>query len=686
MNALNAAKTLRSNALRVSRDEAKNEIEKLRREIRRHDYLYYIKDKPEISDEAYDRLFDELKCLEDKFPELITPDSPTQRVGGKALEQFHIVEHTAPILSLDSTREQEHVQRFDERIRKAVKGKIHYLLEEKFDGASVELVYENGLFVRAVTRGDGRAGEEVTENIKTIRSVPLRLHGKSRPPAFLAVRGEVMMKISAFENLNRKLLENGNEAFANPRNAAAGSLRQLDARITAERHLEVMVYEILAAKGVNFATDSEVLEAFEQWGLSIPKRVSRVSTVNEIIACHGRLAEERDRLPYEIDGVVIKIDDLAPREKLGATMHHPRWAIAYKFAPRAEQTRIEQIAIQVGRTGVLTPVALMRPVEVGGVTISRATLHNREELQRKDIRIADLIRIQRAGDVIPEVVERIAEPERKRQAPFKMPSTCPACHSRVVERGPFTVCPNRFGCPAQLKGRIKHFASKQALDIDGLGEETVSVLIDKGLVGDLADLFRLKKSDLLCLERFAERSADKLITAIQKSRRVELARFLYALGIPEVGAAVARDLARHFPNFRALREASREALETVPGIGPSMSQAIFDFFKDERNQRALEALLKIGIEIIETQPTRKQPLAGKTFVFTGSLERFSRSEAQKLVEQLGGRAGSSVSSRTDYVVVGSEPGKKFDQAKAEGMKTLSEKEFIDLLGQPGAPL
>jgi DNA ligase (NAD+) len=669
----------------LTHDAAKNFIDKLRREIRRHDYLYYVKDRPEMSDEEYDRLFDTLKRLEERFPDLISADSPTQRVGGKPLATFRVVEHTAPMLSLDATRENDEVRRFDERVRKSLNGEARYLLEEKFDGASLELVYENGVLARAVTRGDGREGEEVTENIKTIRSVPLRLQSDDRnAPKLLALRGEVMMKISAFETLNRKLLQAGNEPFANPRNAAAGSLRQLDPRITAQRPLDVIAYEVMAAEGVRFSRDSGALNSLENWGLPTPRRIVTASTVSEILKRHAELAEERDRLPYEIDGVVIKLDDLAAREKLGSTSHHPRWAIAYKFAPRGEETRIEQIAIQVGRTGVLTPVALMRPVEVGGVTISRATLHNREEVQWKDIRVGDLVRIQRAGDVIPEVVERIAEPGRPRKPTFKMPSKCPACGSQVIDRGPYTLCPNHFGCPAQLKGRIKHFASRKAMDIEGLGEETVSALIDHGWVRDLADLFRLKKNDILGLEGFAERSAEKLIAAIQKRRRLELDRFLYALGIPEVGAAVARDLAQNFRDLESLRKASRLRLDAVSGIGPKMAEAIFEFFNDKRNQRAIDALLEVGLQIVEPKKFQKQPLSGKTFVFTGSLERFSRSEAQRLVEGLGANAASSVSRQTDYVVVGTEPGQKLEQARSRGVKTLSENQFIKLLRETGA--
>ena len=415
----------------LPRDAAKDYIDQLRREIRRHDHLYYVKDMPEISDEAYDRLFDALKRLEERFPDLVTPDSPTQRVGGKSQERFRVVEHLAPMLSLDATREEEEVRRFDERVRKILKGEVRYLLEEKFDGASIELVYENGILIRGVTRGDGREGEDVSENVKTIRSLPLRLHSEDRKaPKLLALRGEVIMKISSFETLNRKLLERDNEPFANPRNAAAGSLRQLDPRITAERPLDIVIYEVMAIEGVRFSTDSQALKSLKEWGLPTPKRIFTFSTVSEIAKRHAELAEARDRLAYEIDGVVIKLDDVGARKRLGSTSHHPRWAIAYKFPPRGDVTRIEQIAVQVGRTGVLTPVALMRPVEVGGVTISRATLHNREEVQRKDVRVGDLVRIQRAGDVIPEVVERVSEPGRKRKPPFKMPSKCPACGSQ----------------------------------------------------------------------------------------------------------------------------------------------------------------------------------------------------------------------------------------------------------------
>jgi DNA ligase (NAD+) len=672
---------------RLSHDEAKRQIEALRREIRRHNYLYYVKNQPEISDEEYDRLFETLKQLEKALPELITPDSPTQRVGAEPCQEFPVVEHIAPMLSLDATRQEAELRRFDERVRKALGGQVRYILEEKFDGASVELVYQNGVLARAATRGDGRKGEGIIENVKTIRSVPLRLHDDERTvPSFLALRGEVIMNISAFEALNRQLLEAGNEPFANPRNAAAGSLRQLDPRITADRRLDLIVYEVVAADGQKFATDTMALDALHAWGLRVPEKIGVASTIDAVMASHVRWAEERDKLPYQIDGIVIKVDDLDVREKLGSTTHHPRWALAYKFEPRREVTRVEDIVVQVGRTGTLTPVALMRPVEVGGVTVSRASLHNRVEIQRKDVRVGDLVRIQRAGDVIPEVAERMDEPGRKRQPSFTMPAKCPSCGTQVLLQGPYTICPNHFGCQAQLKRRIQHFASKEALDIEHLGMETVSALVDRHLVQDLSGLFRLTAHGLLRLDSFAERSAGQLVDAIQRSKHVELQRFLYALGIPEVGGAVARDLAHRFRSLDAVRYASRQELETVPGIGPKLSQAIHDFFADERNQQAIEALLKAGLQVIEPKAPTKRPLDGKTVVFTGTLDRFARNEAKRRVESLGARVTSSVSRETDYVVVGKDPGQKLDAAKEQGVKILTESQFVALLYEAGAKM
>ncbi len=658
-------------------EKARREAEALRAELHRHSHLYYIEERPAISDEEYDRLYRALLALEREWPELVTPDSPTQRVGFEPQEKFETVAHAAPMLSLDSTTDPEEVRRFDERLRKALGDEaVRYLLEPKLDGASLEIVYEDGILARAVTRGNGREGEGVTENVKTIPTVPLRLRTEERPaPPFLSVRGEVMMYLSDFEAFNARLVESGQEPYASPRNSASGALRQLDPRITASRKLDVLVYDILRVEGVSFATDAEGVEAVRQWGFRVPPRMGAAATVDEVLAYHRAYDADRDRLDYEIDGVVLKLDDLAARERLGTTSHHPRWALAFKFEPRKEVTRIERIAIQVGRTGVLTPVALLRPVTVGGVTIARASLHNREELKRKDIREGDTVRIQRAGDVIPQVVE-VVEREAERHAPFLMPAVCPACGSEVYEDGPRTNCPNRFGCPAQLKGRIVHFAAREALDIEGLGEETANLLVDRGLVHGLADLFDLAVEQLPQVEGFAEKSATNLIQAIAARKEPELRRFLTALGIPEVGVTVARDLARHFGRFEAIRRATREELEAVHGVGPRMSEAITSFFADPRNDSAVQALLDKGVRPQESEPA---PVAGAVAdagaaVFTGTLP-VARSVAEAAWQAVGGRVVGSVSKKTTFVVAGEEAGSKLEKAEKLGVPVLTYEEF-----------
>lgn len=659
-------------------DEARMEAEALRAEVHRHAHLYHVEDRPVVSDEEYDRLFRRLQELERAWPDLVTPDSPTRRVGGEPQARFETVVHAAPMLSLDSTQDADEVRRFDERVRKVLGAEApRYVLEPKLDGASLELVYENGVFARAVTRGNGREGEGVTENVRTIPTVPLRLRTEERPaPAFLAVRGEVMMYISDFEAFNQRLVESGQEPYASPRNSAAGSVRQLDPRITASRSLDVLVYDILAVEGAAFATDHEGVEAIRQWGFRVPERLGSADDVEGILAYHAALEGDRDRLDYEIDGVVIKLDDLAARERMGTTSHHPRWALAFKFEPRKEVTRIEKIGIQVGRTGVLTPVAFLRPVVVGGVTIARASLHNREELRRKDIREGDTVRVQRAGDVIPQVVE-VVEREVDRHPPFEMPTECPACGTPTTEDGPRTICPNRFGCPAQLKGRIIHFGARSALDIEGLGEETANLFVDRGLVHGLADLFRLTVEQLLPLEGFAEKSATNLVEAIAARREPELARFLTALGIPEVGVAVARDLARHFGRFEAIRRAGREELEAVHGVGPRMSEAITAFFADPRNDAAIQALLDTGLRPVESAPAPAAP-AGEdqgAAVFTGTIP-VPRSVAEAAWVAVGGRVVASVSRKTDFVVAGENAGSKLEKAEKLGVPVLTFQEFV----------
>lgn len=659
----------------AGRRSAAERIERVTRQIRRHDFLYYVLDRPAISDAAYDRLYRELERLEAAHPDLVRPYSPTQRVAGALRPGFATLPHTAPLLSLEATRDPEAVRRLVSRVRRADPAAA-FVVEPKLDGISVELVYRRGEFFRAVTRGTGREGEDVTANARTIRSIPLRL--RTPGPRRLAIRGEVLIALRDFERLNRVLVERGEEPFANPRNAAAGALRQLDPGITARRPLRFTAYEVLAADGAPFATDREALAALERWGLAIPDRIARPAGVDGILAYHARLAAERDRLPYEIDGIVVKVDDLALRRRLGATSHHPRWALAYKFEPRVEVTRVERIAVQVGRTGVMTPVALLRPVDVGGVTVSRATLHNREEVARRDIREGDRVRIHRAGDVIPEVVERIAEPGRRRRRPFRMPARCPACGTPVASRGPHTICPNHLGCPAQLRARLVHLASESGFDIPGLGPEIAAALVEAGLVRSPADLFRLGARDLLRLRGFRAKSAAKLADGIRNARRIELARFLTALGIPWIGAVAARALAEGFGRLEPIRSASPDQLRRKAGLGPAAAASVHRFFAEPRTRRAVAELLAAGVEVLPARMARG-PLSGRRFVFTGALERRTRDAARHEVEALGGRVAGTVGPAVDFVVVGAEPGRKLADARRLGVKTLSERQFAALL-------
>jgi len=665
--------------------DAEHRLRQLRAEIRHHDYLYYVKDRPEIADEAYDALFRELGALEQAFPALRTADSPTQRVAGAVFDRFPTVAHMAPMLSLDSGPDVAEVRRFDERLRKELGGDaIRYVLEPKLDGASVELVYEDGVLVRASTRGDGTNGEGITDNVRTIGSVPVRLKTRGAPPSVVAIRGEIIMRVGAFEALNERLLADGDEPFANPRNAAAGSLRQLDPTITAQRPLDIYAYDVLAAEGVEFATDQDALAAIARWGLPVSDLTATARDVDGILAYHADLLARRDELDFEIDGVVIKLDDLASRDRLGTTARHPRWAYAFKFPPRREITRVLKIIASVGRTGVVTPVALMRPVELAGVTVSRATLHNREEVARKDVREGDLVRVQRAGDVIPQVLEVVDETDRKRGPRFRMPERCPSCATPLVERGPFTLCPNGFHCPAQLAGRIQHFASRHALDIEGLGEESSRLFVAAGLVRSLEQIFDLTAEQLVALDGFAEKSAANLLAAIEAARTVDLSRFLYGLGIPEVGVAVARDLARHFGTFAALRGASQAELDAVAGVGDKMAEVIAAFFADPRNATVLDALLE-RVRLREEAPApRGGPLEGSTFVFTGGLASISREQAKHLVESLGARATGSVSRKTTFVVAGEDAGTKLDKAREMGLEILDEAAFLALLEKHGA--
>ncbi len=658
-------------------------IAALRQEIRHHDHLYYTKDRPEISDAEYDRLFRELVELETAHPDLLTSDSPTQRVGAPPLDELSKVAHEKPMLSLDSITDHEDVLAFDQRMKRELEtGHIVYTAEPKFDGLSVELVYDQGRFVRGATRGDGRVGEDVTINLRTIRSLPLQLNGNATPPSHLVVRSEVYMRLDEFQILNRRMTERGEEAFANPRNAAAGSLRQLDSRITASRPLTLTCYDIMALAGQAPATHWDELEALAAWGLPVPEHRRRCQSIEEVLSFQQDTDAMRDSLPFEIDGVVVKLDRRDWQDQLGSKSRSPRWAIAYKFAPRKEITVIQDIAVSVGRTGTLTPLALLKPVEVGGVTISRATLHNADEVARKDVRIGDTVKVERAGDVIPAIAERVPVPGEARQEPFVMPDHCPVCGSAVAREGAYFYCTGQTVCVAQLKGAIEHFASKSALNIEGLGKKTVAQLVEAGMVRDLADLYSLTKEQLLTLEGFADRSATLLMESIEHSKAVSLERLLMGLGIRQVGQHIARVLAKQFGTLARLMAATQEEFLQVREIGPEISASLTSFFSEARNRDVIDRLIDRGLTVTspeaEASPA-SQSLAGKTFVFTGGLAGYSRDQAKQVVEQQGGQVSSSVSKKTSYVVAGTEPGSKLDQAQKLGVQILTEAEFTALV-------
>ena len=660
-------------------------IHTLRREIRHHDLLYYVKNQPEISDAEYDRLFRELAELEAILPDLVSADSPTQRVGAPPLEGLQKVHHERPMLSLDSVLDLEDVVAFDQRMRRELTlPALQYTVEPKFDGLSVELVYDDGRFVRGATRGDGAIGEDVTTNLRTIRSLPLELQHEPGLPSHLVVRGEVYLRLDDFQALNRRITERGDDAFANPRNAAAGSLRQLDSRITAERPLAVVCYEMMVLSGGLPPTHWDELEALAGWGLPIPLQRRRCDSIDEVIAFHRETESHREQLPFEIDGVVVKVDRRDWQDSLGEKSRSPRWAVAYKFTPRRELTVIQDIVVSVGRTGTLTPLALLKPVDVGGVTISRATLHNADEVARKDVRIGDTVKVERAGDVIPAIAERVPIPGEQRAEPFRMPERCPVCGSAVARDGASHYCTAQAACPAQLKGAIEHFASKGALNIDGLGRKTVAQLVERGLVKDLSDLYALTKDQALTLEGFADRSASLVLDAIERSKDVSLYRFLMSLGIRQVGQHIAQVLARRFRTLEAIMGTTREELEQVHAIGPEIAASLESYFQEPRNREVIRRLVERGVRVQESGPPvaaeGQQRLQGKIFVFTGGLTQFTREEATRQVEARGGRATSSVSKKTAYVVAGTDPGSTAEKAQRLGVRVLSEQEFVALLG------
>ncbi len=662
----------------TSAEEAAERAAQLREEIDRHNYLYYIQDSPEISDAEFDALMRELQELEEEFPELATPDSPTQRVGAPPSEAFAPVRHRSPMLSLDNVFGEEELQAFIKRVERQV-GETDYVVELKIDGAGIALTYENGSFAYGATRGDGVTGEDVTSNLRTIRTLPLRLRTQGAP-AVLEVRGEVFMPKRSFLELNRRREEEGKPLFANPRNAAAGSLRQLDPAVTAQRNLDILLYELGYLEGERPATHEEFLRRMEEWGLHVNEKRIVTARVDEITEfCRGWI-ERREELPYEVDGAVVKVNDLALRERLGSTSKAPRWAVAYKFPAEEKTTLLKDITVNVGRTGALTPTALLEPVFVGGSTVQRATLHNADEVKRKGLLIGDTVLVHKAGDVIPEIIKPIREKRTGKEREWHMPDHCPICGSSVFrpEGEAVTRCVN-IDCPARLFESILHFASRGAMDIDGLGPAITSEMMRKGYVRTVADIYAVTDEQLYNLANFKDKSVANMRRSIEASKQRPLSRLLFALGIRHVGSHVADVLARRFGTMDALAAASMEELRDTEEIGPILAESIYAFFHEPRNLELIEELRKAGVNMSEGR-REGGPLEGMSIVVTGRLEGFSREQAERAIEERGGRAASSVSGKTDYVVVGEGPGSKYDRARELGVKTINEMEFRALLG------
>ena len=661
-----------------------NKINDLRSELNDHNYRYYVLDDPVISDAEYDRLLRELQSLEDVHPDLIADDSPTQRVGAPPLDGFGNIRHRIPMQSLANAMDTEEILAFHDRLirRLGKEQAIEYIAEPKLDGLAVELVYEKGKFVNGSTRGDGTTGEDITQNLKTIRAIPLALRVEAQSvPALLEVRGEVFIRKDDFLKLNIQQEANDKPVFANPRNAAAGSLRQLDSRITATRPLSIFCYQAGMVEGMTFETHSEFLTALQNWGFPVNPEIKILNGIEEAVAFHSDLESRRNTLPYEIDGSVFKVNNYDLQEKLGSRSRSPRWAIAGKFKAQQETTVIENIILSVGRTGAVTPVAKLVPVKVGGVVVSNVTLHNQDEIDRKDIRVGDTVIIQRAGDVIPQVVKIILEKRPANSSPFKMINTCPECdHDIYRPEGEVVARCQNLSCPAQVKRRIEHFVSKNAMDIDGVGEKLIDQLVEKNLVKSVDDLFRLSVDQLSDLERMAEKSADNTISALNNSKSTTFHRFVHALGIRNVGEHVAKVLGKAFGgNIEDFMKTNVEDLEAIVEVGPIVAETIVKFWADENNVNIVNNCFDLGIVLEPVNNETEQIFAGKTFVFTGSLESITRKEGKEIIESRGGRAAGSVSAKTDYVVAGKNAGSKLMKAEELGISVLIESEFLDLV-------
>jgi DNA ligase (NAD+) len=667
----------------MSKAEAKNKIEKLREELNRHIYLYYVKDAPEISDERYDLLFNELKKLELEYPDLLTDDSPTQRVGAAPLKAFKQIKHSTPLLSLDNVFSLDDLRAFHERVEKGLaKKQTEYVAELKIDGLAVSLIYEKGLFVRGSTRGDGVTGEDITLNLKTIRAIPLKLDDKID----LEVRGEVYLPYNDFVRLNEEREAVDEARFANPRNAAAGSLRQLDPKITAKRPLSIFVYfgsiphKTEQSSPAGTKTHWEMLQYLKKLGFKTNPNIELCENLKAVESYIAKWEEKREKLDYEIDGVVIKVNSLADQKRLSTTSHAPRWAIAYKYPPMQAHTKIEDIQVQVGRTGAITPVAHLKPVHLAGVVVKRATLHNEDQIKRLEIKIGDEVVVQRAGEVIPEVVKVVKDKRTGHEKTFHFPKNCPVCggHIHKPEGEAVARCTNA-ACPAQVKGKIIHFCTRDAMDIEHAGPALIEQLVDKGLINDYADLYTLKKDDLVKLERLADKSAQNIIDSIAKSKDRPLERLIYALAIRLVGKHVALVLAQRYHNVDKLMNATTEELSSIHEIGPKVAQSVVDFFQEKANRHLIEKLEKAGVTLHSKRKAGPQPLLGKTFVFTGGMEKYGRPEAEQIVRDLGGIPSGSVSKKTDYVVVGTDPGSKADKAKKLGVNIIDEAQFLKLI-------
>jgi DNA ligase (NAD+) len=660
-------------------------IQNLRKALHHHNYRYYVLDDPEISDSEYDRLMQELIRLETTYPDLVSPDSPSARVGAPPLAKFDQIAHTLPMLSLDNGFADEDILEFDKRVQRYLnlQSEILYTAEPKMDGVAVELVYEDGKLLAASTRGDGITGEVITANVKTIGAVPLlmRTDRSSAVPSRLDVRGEVFIGLEAFKNWNLERIDQDLPPFANPRNSAAGSLRQLNSKITASRPLEIFFYGVGVAEDYEFDSHWELLQALKKWGFRINPLIRPRVSINDVLKYYRELSQQRHQLPYDIDGMVVKVDSLSLQQRLGATTRSPRWAIAYKFQAIQETTVLENIEIQVGRTGVLTPVAHLKPVSVAGVTVSRATLHNEDEIEKKDVRIGDTVLVQRAGDVIPEVVKVILSKRTGAEKKFSMPDRCPVCSAAVarIEGEAATRCINS-SCSAQVKERIKHFASKGAFDIDGLGTKLVDQLVEKGLLTSFADLFKLDKETLADLERMGDKSGENLIHAIEASKKISFARFLYALGIRHAGEHVAVLLADQFESLEDLAICSQQNLTDIDGVGPVVAESIANYFHQEKNLGTIQSILDSGAQIVFEAKRKTAKFDGKTFVLTGTLDGMTRRQAKDMITAAGGKVSGSVSRNTDFVVAGDSPGSKLKRAKNLGLAVIDEAGLLEMLG------